>query len=62
MMKWISWRRSVALCLAGALIMTSLGCQPAGSTGSTPNTNKPTSQKPATNKNKPGGHHEPDPG
>ncbi|MGH7226688.1 MAG: hypothetical protein ACRELF_26015 [Gemmataceae bacterium] len=61
MMKWRSWRGGVALCLASALLMTSLGCQPGGTSGSAPSTNKPSNQKP-DNKGKPGGHHEPDPG
>jgi hypothetical protein len=61
MRQWISWGGGVALCLASALMMTSLGCQPAGHSGSAPGTNKPASQKP-DNKDKPSGHHEPDPG
>ena len=45
MRKWISWRNGVALCLASALLVTSLGCQPASSSNSTSGTTKPTTQK-----------------
>ncbi|HTU17198.1 MAG TPA: hypothetical protein VMG10_03990 [Gemmataceae bacterium] len=61
MMKRISCRSVVALCLTAALMMSSLGCQPGGGSGSAPGTNKPATQKP-DNKSKPSGHHEPDPG
>ena len=62
MMKWISWRGGVALCLASALVMTSLGCQQANHSGSAPGTSKPTTQKPENNKSKPDGQPKPDPG
>ncbi len=46
-----------ALCLAGALVMTGLACQPSGT--STPTTSKPADQKPDK---KPSGPPKPDPG
>jgi hypothetical protein len=39
-------RVGAALCLAGALMMTSFGCQPTANTSPSPNKNKPTDQKP----------------
>lgn len=39
-------RGGAALCLAGALMMTGFGCQPAGNSGSKPAPNKPADQKP----------------
>jgi hypothetical protein len=50
-------RGGLALCLAGVVMMTGLGCQPAGNPA--PNTNKPADQKP---ENKPSGQPKPDPG
>jgi hypothetical protein len=61
MRKWIIWRGGVALGLASALLVSSLGCQPAGSSNSTSGTNKPTTQKPE-NKDKPGKRPADDPG
>jgi hypothetical protein len=50
-------RGGLALCLASVLMMTGLGCQPAGS--SAPSTNKPADQKP---EKKPSEQPKPDPG
>ena len=49
----------LALCLVGALMMTSLACQPSGTSAPTPTTSKPADQKPDK---KPGGPPKPDPG
>ncbi len=49
----------LALCLAGAVMMTGLACQPSGTSAPAPNTSKPADQK--TDK-KPSGPPKPDPG
>jgi len=49
----------LALCLAGALMMTGLACQPSGTPTSAPTTSKPADQKPDK---KPSGPPKPDPG
>ncbi|HTU91515.1 MAG TPA: hypothetical protein VMF69_15640 [Gemmataceae bacterium] len=46
---------SLALCLAGALMMMGLGCQPTSSSKPEPSINKPPEQKPNKQPN-------PDPG
>lgn len=52
-------RRGLTLCLAGAVTMMGLGCQPAGNSAPTPSTNKTPDQKPENKANK---QPKPDPG
>ena len=49
----------LALCLAGALMMTGLACQPSGTSSPSPGTSKPADQKPDK---KSSGPPKPDPG
>jgi hypothetical protein len=54
--KGIKWRGGLALCLLGALLLTNLGCHPAGSSTPASSANKPGE---AQTPNK-GGPHKPD--